>query len=155
MLRSALLTIGFSSLICSVFLTSANADVYKYTDEKGNVLYTDKPMFLPAERLNIKTESSNIVDINARNAEESAAQSDRDAVRKATKESAADKGKAKESNAEGKAEACNKARTDYLARMNAQRLYEEQPNGERRYLSAKELDATRATAKQAMDALCN
>ena len=29
------------------------ADVYKFKDDKGNVLYTDKPSTLPAERLNI------------------------------------------------------------------------------------------------------
>jgi hypothetical protein len=42
-----------------------------------------------------------------------------------------------------------------MARMNAQRLYEEQANGERRYLSEKELDAARSTSKQLMDAMCN
>jgi hypothetical protein len=42
-----------------------------------------------------------------------------------------------------------------VARMNAQRLFEEQKNGERRYLTDKELDAARSAAKQVMDTFCN
>ena len=155
MLRSALPKIGFASLTFCVLVASAWADVYKYKDEKGNVLYTDKPMFLPAERLNIKTETKDIVDLDKRSDDDAAAQADRDKARKQANEAAADKRKAQETNAAGKAELCNKARQDYLARMNAQRLYEDLPNGERRYLSDKELDAARATAKTAMDSVCN
>jgi len=130
---------------------SVRADVYKYKDEKGHVLYTDKPQFLPAERLSIKSDNTNIVDLDQRNEEESATQTDRDAARRETTTNAADKKKAKE----GKAELCNKARESYMTRMNAQRLYEEGPKGEKRFLTEKELEASRASAKQAMDALCN
>jgi hypothetical protein len=151
MLRPALV-----SFACGVLLAAtAYADVYKYKDEKGNVLYTDKPQYLPAEKLSIKSDSTNIVDLDERREEENAAQANGDAARKEAKDSAADKKKAKESNAAGKAEACNQARKDYLTRMNAQRLYEEGPKGERRFLSEKELEASRTAAKQAMDALCN
>ena len=150
---SRLVTIGLS-LSCALFAAAAVADVYKYKDEKGNVLYTDKPQFLPAERISVKTDNSNIVDLNEHD-EEQNSQAQRDAARKDAKESATEKKKAKESMAAGKAEACNKAREDYRARMSAQRLYEESPKGERRYLTDKELEASRASAKQAMDALCN
>ena len=139
---------------CALFAVNASADVYKYKDEKGNVLYTDKPQYLPAERLSIKTESSNIVDLDKKD-DDTADQADRDAARKQTQESAAEKKKANQSMAAGKAEACNKAREDYRQRMAAQRVYEEGAKGERRYLTDKELEASRASAKQAMDALCN
>jgi hypothetical protein len=138
-----------------VTFAAAHADVYKYKDDKGNVLYTDKPMFLPAERLSIKTESSNIVDLDKRNEEERTNQAEQDATRKQANESAADKKKAKQTDAAGKAEICNKARKDYADRMSAQRIYEEQPNGEKRFLTEKELASARSSAKQAMDALCN
>ena len=39
--------------------------------------------------------------------------------------------------------------------MDAQRLYEEGPNGERRYLDSQEIDAARANAKQVMDQFCS
>jgi hypothetical protein len=147
MLRSVLLSFA----ACVLLAGATYADVYKYTDEKGKVLYTDKPQFLPAEKLSIKSDSTNIVDLDERNDEETATQTTRDTARKETAENAADKKKVKE----GKAEACAQARKDYLARMNAQRLYEEGSKGERRYLTDKELESSRATAKQAMDALCN
>ena len=38
--------------------------------------------------------------------------------------------------------------------MTSQRLYETEPDGERRYLSDAELDAARASAKASMDVLC-
>jgi hypothetical protein len=147
MLRSALLSSALSCLTCCALFTAAHADVYKYKDDKGNVLYTDKPMFLPAERMSIKTTTSDVVNLD---------ETKEEAPRPATpankpQQTAAEK----KTNAEGKAEACNKARQDYLARMSAQRLYEEQPNGEKRFLSEKELESARSSAKQAMDALCN
>jgi hypothetical protein len=129
----------------------AYADVYKYKDEKGNVLYTDKPMFLPAERISIKTETSNIVDLDESNS--NAAQPE--AGNKSSSESAADKKKNKQAESAGKAEMCAKARKDYLDRMSAQRLYEDAGNGQKRFLTEKELTAARTSAKQAMDALCN
>ena len=145
----SLAKLGFFSLICC--LTAAHADVYKYKDEKGNVLYTDKPMFLPAERISIKTENSNIVDLNKQE-EQQPAQNTPTAQRPANNSAAS---KNREANSADKAEACKKARENYMARMNAQRLYEEQADGERRYLTDKELDSARATAKQMMDTLCS
>ena len=40
---------------------TAAADVYKYKDEKGNIQYTDKPPQLPAERLNVKSQRTDLV----------------------------------------------------------------------------------------------
>ena len=39
--------------------------------------------------------------------------------------------------------------------MEAHRLYEQGPNGERIYLDSDQIDATRQSAKQAMDQLCS
>ena len=39
--------------------------------------------------------------------------------------------------------------------MNAIRVYEEGPDGQRRYLSSEEIDTTRANARKAMDEFCN
>jgi hypothetical protein len=139
-------------ICCALLAYGAQADVYKYKDEKGNVLYTDKPQFLPAERLSIKSENSNIVDLDKHD-EDAAPPTDTSS--KQPKESAAERKKASQSMAAGKAEACNKAREDFRQRMSAQRLYEEDGKGNRRYLTEKELDASRSAAKQAMEALCN
>src|SRR5262245_61006094 len=48
----------------------AAADVYKFKDDKGNVLYTDKPSTLPAERLNIQSNKTDVVAAQTRQQEE-------------------------------------------------------------------------------------
>ena len=151
MLRSSLLilTLGLS-------LTSAAfADVYKYKDANGKVVYTDRPEYLPAERLSIQSQRTDVVELDKEVDEDNKAMADRDKARKDADKAKADQKKAAEISASSKAEACNKARQDYLNRMTSQRLFEEQANGERRYLDDKEIDAARAAAKQAMDTLCN
>src|SRR5712671_5911002 len=97
MLRSVRLRVSIVGFVGCMFIAAvAHADVYKYKDEKGNVLYTDKPQYLPAERLSIKSDNKNIVDLDQRNEEENAVQADREATRKDSKDSSADRKKSKE-----------------------------------------------------------
>ena len=49
---------------------------------------------------------------------------------------------------------CVEARTRYEATLNAIRLYEEGPDGQRRYLSSEEIDSARADAKKTGDEFC-
>src|ERR1044072_1001067 len=46
------------------------ADVYKFKDDKGNVLYTDKPSTLPAERLSSHPQKTDSVAVQTRQQEE-------------------------------------------------------------------------------------
>lgn len=138
-----------------VLASAAHADVFKYVDEQGNVMYTDRPSLLPAERLNIRSQRTDVVEMDERAEQDSQAAAQRNQERQQASQAQAEQRKNAQANAAGKAELCAKARQDYLARMNAQRLFEELPNGERRYLTSEEIDATRATAKKAMDDLCN
>ena len=147
MLRATFYTLCAGLLLAS----AASADVYKYKDEKGNIQYTDRPLSLPAERLNIQSQRTDVVQLEERTNDDANAIAEREKARQQANKAKADK----VANTEGKAEACNKARQDYLGRMNAQRLYEDQPDGKRRYLTDTELEASRVSAKTAMDALCN
>jgi hypothetical protein len=146
------------SLLCLTAMINAAsaADVYRYVDENGRVQYTDKPLKLPAERLNVQSQRTDTVAMEQRN-EESA--NDDVVARDKERQEAAKKEAAKRSaDAEfeaNKLEACNKARSDYLSRMGTGRIYETLPNGERRYLESAEIDASRAAAKETMDNLCN
>ena len=151
MLRAAFFT-GCAMLVLA---SAARADVYKYTDEKGNVQYTERPLTLPAVRLSISSQRSDVVELEERTDDDATTAADRDKARQQADKAKAEQKKTAAANTEGKAEACSKARQDYVTRMNAQKLYEEEPNGERRYLSSSELDAARSSAKQAMDTLCN
>lgn len=132
----------------------ASADVYKFTDEKGNVLYTDKPATLPAERLNVQSKKTDVVAVQARQEAEAKRLQDADRARQQASGQQADQAAAKELTAKDKAERCTKARERYDSYMNSQRLYQQGENGQRRYLSDAELDAARNSAKVTMDELC-
>lgn len=133
---------------------TAAADVYKYRDEKGNIQYTDKPPQLPAERLNVKSQRTDVVAVQERNETEQQRQAAAARQQQQTRTQAADQKQAAQLNAADKAERCAKARERYDKYMNSQKLYEQGENGERRYLTSEELDAARASAKASMDVLC-
>lgn len=134
--------------------TTAQADVYKYTDDRGNVHYTDKPATLPAERLNVQSQKTDLVALQARQAAEQERMNAANQARNQNAAEAADQRQAQKITATEKAEQCKKARERFDSYTNSQRLYESLPNGERRYLTDAELDAARASAKASMDVLC-
>ena len=144
----------FRSLVMLTLATAtlatgtAAADVYKYKDEKGNTLYTDKPPLLPAERLDVQSQRTDIVAVQAR--QEAEQKTAATAPRKQTPEPK----EVAELTAKDKVERCAKSRERYDKYMNSQKLYEQGADGERRYLSSDELDAARAAAKASMDVMC-
>ena len=153
MLRTAL-TLTLTLAAYTFAADVAHADVYKHTDEKGNTLYTDKPRTLPAQRLDVKTQKTDVVAVQARQEAEMKRMQEADKVRQQGASSQADQKQAGDLTAKDKAERCTKARERYDSYMTSQRLYESLPNGERRYLSDAELDAARNSAKVSMDTLC-
>jgi LmbE family N-acetylglucosaminyl deacetylase len=133
---------------------TAAADVYKYKDEKGNIQFTDKPPQLPAERLNVKSQRTDVVSVQERTSAEQKQRAANADQQQQARAQAADQQEAAQLSAKDKAERCAKARERYDKYMNSQRLYEQGADGERRYLSSEELDAARASAKTSMDVLC-
>jgi hypothetical protein len=132
----------------------AAADVYKFKDDKGNVLYTDKPSTLPAERLNIQSQKTDVVAVQTRQQEELKRLQDADNASQQSANAARDQQQAAQTTATAKADQCAKARQRYDSYMNSQRLYEQGKDGERRYLTDAELTAARASAKASMDVMC-
>ncbi len=132
----------------------AVADVYKFKDDQGNVLYTDKPSTLPAERINIQSQKTDVVAAQARAQDELKRLQDADKASRQAADQNKDQTQAAQLSATQKAEQCTKARQRYDSYVNSQRLYEQQPDGQRRYLSDDELTAARASAKASMDVMC-
>src|SRR5262245_29728735 len=130
------------------------ADVYKFKDDHGNVLYTDKPSTLPAERLNIQSQRTDVVAVQARQEEELKRLQEADKANQQTASQSRDQQQATQLSATQKAEQCTKARQRYDTYMNSQRLYQPTPDGQRKYLSDEELNAARASAKATMDVMC-
>lgn len=153
MLRTALLP-TLTLAACGLAAVAAHADVYKYTDENGNVQYTDKPRTLPAERLDVRTQKTDLVAAQQRQEAEMRRMQEADQARRQNAAAQADARAGAALSAKDKAERCAKARERYDSYMNSQRLYETLPNNERRYLTDDELDAARAAAKASMESLC-
>ena len=133
---------------------AVGGEVYVTRDAKGNPVYTDRPDTLPAEKLGVKSTTTDPAEVQARYDEEMKKYSaDSDAAAKARAQ-AADTAKAREITAEDRAKRCVEARTRYEATLNAIRLYEEGPDGQRRYLSSEEIDGARADARKTVDEFC-
>ena len=132
----------------------AAADVYKFKDDHGNVLYTDKPATLPAERLNIQSQKTDTVAVQARAEDETKRQQDADRATQQASGQNKDQQQPTQLSATQKADQCTKARQRYETYMNSQRLYQQTPDGQRKYLSDDELTAARASAKASMDVMC-
>jgi hypothetical protein len=153
-MRTALLP-TLTLVAYALMAQAAHADVYKYTDDKGNVLYTDKPRTLPAQRLDVRTQKTDTVAVQARQEADMKRMQELNKGRQQSAAAQADQQEASELSAKDKAERCKKSRERYDSYMNSQRLYENLPNNERRYLSDAELDAARNSAKVSMQTLCD
>jgi hypothetical protein len=130
-------------------------EVYKSTDAQGRPIYTDKPPTLPAERMDVKTATTDTVQVRERYDAQMQRNAEKEAAATKARESAANQKAADALTSEDRAKRCQDARTRYEKLYNSWRLYEAGPTaGERRYLSAEEIDAARTNAKQVMDEFC-
>lgn len=152
MLRTLLILSAASAWLAAG--PAAAADVYKFKDDKGNVLYTDKPATLPAERLNIQSQKTDTVAVQARQQEELKRIQDSNTASDQATGAARDQRQAAQTTATQNTDQCAKARQRYDSYMNSQRLYEQGADGQRRYLTDTELTAARASAKASMDVMC-
>jgi hypothetical protein len=143
--------------VAALAAAPVGADVYKFKDEHGNVLYTDKPSTLPAERLNVQSQKTDVVAVQARAQEEMKRMQEASGTGQQQQQAPDQQAAAQptpQQSAQNKADQCAKARARYDNYMNSQKLYEQQANGERRYLTDAEIEAARASAKTSMDVLC-
>jgi len=131
-------------------------DVYKYTDERGNTMYTDKPMPgaikvasgtpRPAEAAS-RSYASQQAAMN----QQLSASNQRISQSQADSRVAANVAKDLESS---RLERCKKARADYDTTIQSQRLYRLDKDGNRVNLSDSELAQARIDARKTVDAIC-
>jgi len=129
-------------------------EVYVTRDAQGNPVYTDTPRTLPAERLGIHSATSDPAEVQARYEQQMKQYAADDSARTQAASATADASKAQAMKAEDQAKRCIEARQRYEAVMNSFRLYEERPDGERRYLTAEEIDTARAEARRMVAEFC-
>ena len=144
-----------ASLLIAAVGAQAN-EVYKTTDAQGRVVYTDKPVALPAEKLNVQSATTDTVEVQKRYEEQMKGYAEADKAQADAASKAAEAQKASAMTAEDRARRCEESRQRYESYMNARRLYEPgAAEGDRRYLSDAEIDAARANAKKLMDEFCS
>ena len=134
--------------------TAGAGDVYVTKDAQGHAIYTDTPLTMPAQKVVVHgqggsedtTAQGNSPDMSRNESQDQAAsnvESGQAASRKSSEDVAADRAKH-----------CIDARQQYQALMSNWRIYDEDANGQRSYLSSEQIDQARANAKQAMDEFC-
>jgi hypothetical protein len=136
-------------------VTAQAGDVYKYVDERGNTLYTDKPM-PGAERVTSVAPRPPEVAARSYAAQQStsnnqlAASNQRIAEGQDTQRVAANVAK---DLAASRAERCKVARDNYAQMIKSFRLYREK-DGKREYLSEAELAQARVDANRDVENIC-
>jgi tRNA A37 threonylcarbamoyladenosine modification protein TsaB len=155
MRQSTILAALAGVLSCAV-LTAHAGDVYKYTDERGNTMYTDKympgavkvsgtvvrPPEVTQRNYNAQQASSN-QQLAASNQRIAQGQSDSHAASQVAKDLEATR-----------AARCKQARDNYDTTINSRRLYTTDKDGNRQYLSDSQLAAERLEARKQVDAIC-
>jgi Domain of unknown function (DUF4124) len=153
MRHSLILAVIAGMLTCAV---AQAGDVYKYVDERGNTLYTDKP--IPGAVLvstgtqrppEVAAKSYAAAQANTRN--QLSASNQRISDQQDNARIAANVAKDLEST---RIERCKKARADYTQTINSRRLYRDEPGGKRTYLSDAELAAIRVEAAKQVETIC-
>ena len=131
-------------------------DVYKYVDERGQTLYTDKPIpgavrvatttpkpTASATRSYASQQATSNQQLAASNQRLSATQNDTRVAGNVAKDLEA-----------ARLERCKKARSDYNTSINSLRLYKLDQDGNRVYLSDVELAQRRIDAAKSVEAIC-
>ena len=131
-------------------------DVYKYVDERGVTLYTDKPIpgavlvstgtQRPPEytaRSNAANQASSNAQLSASNQRIATTQNDARVATNVAKDLEA-----------SRAERCKAARETYTKSINSHRLYRQTPDGKREYLNDAELEKQRIDSAKAVEAIC-
>ncbi|HEU5136140.1 MAG TPA: DUF4124 domain-containing protein [Steroidobacteraceae bacterium] len=131
-------------------------DVYKYVDEKGTTLYTDKP--IPGAVL-VSSGSQRPPEVAARNYAATQATSN-NALAASNQRIAESQNNARVSATvakdleEARKENCKKAREQYQTTVTSHRMYKTLPDGQRQYLTSEEMDKARIDSAKQVEAIC-
>ncbi len=138
-------------LTCAAASMSQAGEIYKWTDEAGNVHYTDKPVGNPPERINITSRRTDNTQVQAR----VQSRLNRQAEKAEAEKEAADG--SQDGDVESAAERSQKCDTykDRLSNfVRSRRLYREDDDGERSYLDENEMQAAREKVQGQVEKYC-
>jgi hypothetical protein len=139
------LTALIALLIATVAMPAVANEVWRTVDDRGQVVYSDRPLSTRSELVKVDAAQAPATVAEARDAAPQPAARGAEAAALAA---------ARAEQAEIRARACREAREAAAAYESAPRLYQELPNGGRRYLSDEELVQARLEARRAIADLC-
>jgi hypothetical protein len=133
---------------------TASGQIYKWTDEDGNVHFTDKPVAEEAERVAIQSKRTDAAKVQAQ------VQARADAAAKAAEEEAAatPQGPTEEelqARLEERAKKCATYRERLQRFVQSRRIYREDEAGERVYLSEEEMQEAREKVENQVQEYCD
>ncbi|MEJ2160585.1 MAG: DUF4124 domain-containing protein [Chromatiales bacterium] len=145
-----------SALFAAVITSAAMAEsVYRGLDEEGQVVYSDRPLagYEEVFELDVMHSSADAIRQRRDNEERLAKAA---GIRKAHEaEEAAEAANTQASREQARAKNCAAAKARSEKYNTHRRLYKENADGEREYLSGEELDAARAEAARTADEWCS
>ena len=156
MRHSKILAVIAGVLSFAAVQSAQAGDVYKYVDERGTTLYTDKP--IPGAVL-VSTGTPRPPEASAKSYAAAqtasntqlASSNQRIAEQQSNDRVASNVAKDLEAS---RADRCKKAREVYQQSINSQRLYRQTPDGKREYLNDAELSQQRLDSAKTVEAIC-
>ncbi len=143
--------IALSSLVLCLGGPALATEIYKWTDENGNVHYGDRPSGAPTEeRVLISYKRTDGAAVQAR----VAARRENDEIRR---DARADDARSEEeirAEREERKKKCEDYRAKLETMVTSRRLYREDENGEREYLDDSEREAARQRAEELVAEYC-
>ena len=145
---------GIAALTFTIGGNVCADEIYKWTDENGNVHYEDRPSGAPTEeRLQFSYNRTNSTAVASRVQDYRDSTAAREQAReeaKAEKLSAAEERKA----AEEKLAQCKKYRAQMQTMLESRRVYRQDENGERQYLDEQQRAEARKKAEDLIREAC-
>ena len=134
--------------------TAVAGEIYKWTDEEGNVHFGDIPVAQDSERVAIQSKPTNPERVQA------SVQARADAAMKAAEVEAAatpqgPTAQELQARADERAKKCDTYREKLQRFVRSRRIYREDENGERVYLDEEEMQAAREKAENQVQEYCS
>ena len=148
MINIKLVSIILSAVICLLYQTSSYAGVYKWTDSKGVIHYSDQPNKPNAEKFTLR-QNTTTTPRTIKTDEEGDEEKNTEAVTAEPTEPVEKKIPAAE-----KRKLCNEAKSDITAISSRGRMREVNAKGEYVYLSEKQRQQRISTAKKKQSKYC-
>lgn len=139
------------TLLAAPLAALAQGQVYKYTDDRGQVHYTDRA---PSDAQQIKGPTPVTAPAAARPATTPAATTPQNNAAPPLPVSAAQNQQVQQDLGAVRAEQCKTARENYDKGIRAQRLFKLNDKGEREFLPVADVENARLQMKAEMDSVC-